>query len=210
MARLLPLPLLCMAAAAADAGPQSAPPALQAKCSSVAGTILGFGHNIDNKFFPAPSLGACCELCQNWTAAEPCKSWTYHANGNRCYLHETVGPQERVHGAESGVPHGTVPPPSPPPPPPQRCIGQCRPPHFAHARARTRAPPPPPTRAPSPTADHRLIARLACVPSRPNWTETETGAGSGQMAAASRTLSQRPACLPCAPSATSPKARHPT
>ena len=95
------------------------------QCSSVADTILGMGHNIENRVFPAASAGACCQLCRNWTApGGTCMSWTHHDAGNLCYLHSTLGPAAKMHGAVSGVPHGSMPPIPSPPAPPARCIGQ--------------------------------------------------------------------------------------
>lgn len=110
-------------------------------CSSVADTILGFGHNLAQVRHATPSqpfplarlrtrsvaqttandTAGCCDKCRS--NAE-CQSWTFHPTGSAahtCYLHQSVGPSSHVPGVVSGVPRGKVPkgpvPPSPPPTP---------------------------------------------------------------------------------------------
>eukprot|EP01047_Picozoa_sp_COSAG01_P116489 COSAG01_NODE_45153_length_412_cov_0.651757_1_plen_115_part_10 len=86
-------------------------------CSSVADTILGFGHNLAQT--RAIGEGGCCEACRR---NPRCQSWTFHPTGSAahtCYLHGSVGPSSHVKGVVSGVPKGPVPKgPVPPPPPP--------------------------------------------------------------------------------------------
>ena len=91
-------------------------------CSSVADTILGFGHNLAQT--RTIGEGGCCEACRR---NPRCQSWTFHPTGSAahtCYLHGSVGPSSHVKGVVSGVPHGTVPKgpvPSPAPPTPRTC-----------------------------------------------------------------------------------------